>query len=75
MLDGSGVRGVYPSLAGDPIVRLPRAELTLDVVLSGRRAMPGFGGQLPVQQLAAVVTYIRRSWGNRASAVSAADVK
>ena len=35
--------------------------------------MPPFGQALSDDEVAAVVTYIRTSWGNRGSAVSAAD--
>jgi mono/diheme cytochrome c family protein len=75
MTDGSGVPGVYPNLADDPIVRLDSPEPTIEIVLGGREAMPGFGGQLPVQELAAVITYIRHSWHNDASPVTAAQAK
>ena len=37
-------------------------------------AMPAFGWKLGDDQIGAVLTYIRNSWGNAASAVSAADV-
>jgi mono/diheme cytochrome c family protein len=75
MTDGSGVAGVYPNLAGDPIVRLDSPEPTIAIVLGGREAMPGFENQLPVQELAAVMTYIRHSWHNDASPVTAAQAK
>jgi mono/diheme cytochrome c family protein len=37
--------------------------------------MPAHGWKLSDDEVAAVVTYIRNSWGNAASAVSASDVK
>jgi mono/diheme cytochrome c family protein len=37
--------------------------------------MPSFGFRLDDNQVAAVVTYIRNSWGNTASAVDAGMVK
>jgi mono/diheme cytochrome c family protein len=37
--------------------------------------MPAHGWKLSNEQLAAVITYIRNSWGNAASVVSANDVK
>jgi mono/diheme cytochrome c family protein len=37
--------------------------------------MPGFGRQLNDAQVAAVVTYVRNSWGHAASAVAARDVR
>jgi len=36
--------------------------------------MPAWKGQLKDAEIAAVITYIRNSWGNKASAVTAADV-
>jgi len=75
MVDGSGVEGVYPNLDRNPIVRLDSPEPTIDVVLRGREGMPAFGGQIPEQEIAAVITYIRQSWSNHASAVSPAQVK
>jgi mono/diheme cytochrome c family protein len=36
--------------------------------------MPPFAQALNDHEVAAVVTYIRQSWGNRAPAVSSADV-
>jgi mono/diheme cytochrome c family protein len=36
--------------------------------------MPAFGWKLSDAQIAAVATFLRTSWGNRASAVSAATV-
>jgi cytochrome c6 len=75
MTDGSGVAGVYPNLADDPIVRLHSPEPTIEIVLSGREGMPAFEGQLPVQELAAVITYIRHEWHNDASPVTTAQVK
>ncbi len=38
-------------------------------------AMPAFGWQLSEEEVAAVVTYIRTSWGHQASAVSESEVK
>ena len=38
-------------------------------------AMPAFGWLLTDDQVAAVVTYIRNSWGNSAPAVTAGDAK
>jgi mono/diheme cytochrome c family protein len=36
--------------------------------------MPAHGWKLSDDEVAAVVTYIRNSWGNAAAAVSASDV-
>jgi mono/diheme cytochrome c family protein len=36
--------------------------------------MPGFAAKLNDEQVAAVATYVRNSWGNKAGAVLAKDV-
>jgi mono/diheme cytochrome c family protein len=42
---------------------------------SGQVPMTPFGGMLKDDEVAAVVTYVRNSFGNKASAVSPARVK
>jgi mono/diheme cytochrome c family protein len=75
MVDGSGVEGVYPNLDRNPIVDLDSPEPTIDIVLRGREGMPAFAGQIPDQEIAAVITYIRQAWSNHASSVSPSQVK
>jgi alcohol dehydrogenase (quinone), cytochrome c subunit len=75
MMDGRGVRGVFPNLAGNPIVTLESPEATIETVVDGRDAMPAFGGVMPAQRIAAVITYVRHAWGNDASSVTAAQAK
>jgi mono/diheme cytochrome c family protein len=75
MVDGSGVEGVYPNLDRNPIVDLDSPEPTIDVVLRGREGMPAFAGQIPDQEIAAVITYVRQAWSNHASSVSLSQVK
>jgi len=43
-------------------------------VLNGRGGMPAFKSDLTDVQMAMVLTYIRASWGNKASAVTTAQV-
>jgi mono/diheme cytochrome c family protein len=38
-------------------------------------AMPAMGAALPDDDLAAVLTYIRQSWGNKATAITPEQVK
>jgi len=79
--DGKGQPGLFPSLAGSPAVQSTDPSSLLRVVLYGTRsvatddaptapAMPAFGWLLNDRQAAAVVTYVRNSWGNAAAAVS-----
>jgi len=73
--DGTGYTGVYPNLAGNPIVTLDSPEPMIEIVTEGREAMPAFGGQIPEQNIAAVISYVRQAWSNDASAVTPAEVK
>ena len=66
--DGAGVKGAFPALAGDPFVVGDREALA-GVVLSGRGGMPTFKDDLSDADIAAILTYVRSSWGNKAAAV------
>lgn len=61
---GKGVPGAFPALDGSPVVSGPRAE-QIKVVLNGRKGMPPFK-QLSDTELAAVITYTRNNWSNKA---------
>ena len=73
--DGRGYDGIYPNLAGNPIVRLEDPSPVIDIVTRGRGAMPSFSEQLPDHKLAAVISYIRSAWGNDEPGVRPAQVK
>ncbi|HEY4541749.1 MAG TPA: cytochrome c oxidase subunit II [Noviherbaspirillum sp.] len=62
--NGQGVPGAFPALAGSKVVNGPRAE-QVNVLLHGRNAMPSFK-QLNDTEIAAVITYTRNSFGNKA---------
>jgi cytochrome c oxidase subunit 2 len=72
---GKGVPPAFPPLAGSPVVT-GAEEAQIDVVLNGRpnTAMQSFK-QLNNVDLAAVITFTRNSWGNKASEVQPAEVK
>jgi len=83
--DGKGTPNLFPSLNGSPVVQQTDPTTLLHVVLRGALsvgtkpaptapAMPQFGWILNDNELAAVVTYMRNSWGNSAPAVSASQV-
>ena len=85
-IDGNGVPNLFPSLVKAPQVHAPDPTSNIRVVLRGVRsaatereptapAMPSFDWQLKDDQIAAVLTYIRNSWGGAAPAVSADDVR
>ena len=71
--DGMGVKGAFPALAGDPFVVGPKVN-PVTRVLNGRGGMPTFKADLTDDQIAAILTYVRASWGNHADAVKPADV-
>jgi mono/diheme cytochrome c family protein len=67
---GQGIPGVFPSLAGDAFVK-GDPSIVVSTVLSGRNGMPSFRNELDDAQLAAVISFIRSSWGNNAKPVTA----
>lgn len=84
--DGRGKGDAYPPLDGNVSVTEPTGINAIRVVLSGGFApvtkdnprpysMPPFAQKLTDDDAAAVVTYIRQAWSNKASAVSPADVR
>jgi len=76
MPDGRGATGAgtYPSLARN--AKLEAAGYPILLVVNGHKAMPAFGQAMTDDQIAAVVNYVRSSFGNAyADRVSADDVK
>jgi cytochrome c oxidase subunit 2 len=65
-----------PALAGNKLVT-GAEEGPIDTVLDGRpnTAMQPFKLALSDAEIAAVITYLRNSWGNKASEVQSAEVK
>jgi mono/diheme cytochrome c family protein/glucose/arabinose dehydrogenase len=75
--DGMGRAGVAKPLVGSPWATGPTAR-AVRIVLHGKEGqmlMPPVGSTLSDDQIAAVLTYVRRAWGNAASPVSPAEVK
>src|ERR1700677_690291 len=83
--DGRGYEGVFPSLAGNPVVATDNPLSLISIVLLGSQtsrtsttpaqfAMPAFGWRLSDQEVADVATFVRSSWGNRADAIDEAQV-
>jgi mono/diheme cytochrome c family protein len=68
--DGSGWSNLYPNLAGNPIVTLHDPAPIITTVRYGQGSMMGFRDKISSDDIAAVLTYIRNSWGNSAPAVS-----
>ena len=83
--DGEGTPGLFPSLNGTPVVQQTDPTTLIHIVLRGGlsvatkqaptgAAMPAFAWVLKDDQVAALVTYIRNSWGNAAPTVNADTV-
>ncbi|MEK6314737.1 MAG: cytochrome c [Burkholderia gladioli] len=83
--DGAGAMPTFPGLAGNAAVLGANPDSLIHLVLSGSHmpstsraptplAMPAFGWRLSDAQVAEVLSFVRASWGNRASAVSAEAV-
>jgi mono/diheme cytochrome c family protein len=83
--DGGGVPNMSPPLIKTSFV-LGDKEKLIGIVLNGLKnvdindetynnPMPALGPVLKDQEIADVLTYVRNSFGNKASAVTAAEVK
>lgn len=70
---GQGIPGAFPALAGNTFVQGPSSQV-VNVLLNGRGGMPTFRNDLKDEQIAAVITFVRSAWGNKADAVEAAQV-
>ena len=77
--DGQGREKIAPTLVNSRYVIAPDAGVSTRIVLSGKEGsvglMPPLGASLTDEQIAGVLTYIRREWGHTASAVAPDDVK
>ena len=63
----------FPALAGSEFLTGDPTQ-AIQVVLHGRGIMPAFGGTLSNEQIAAVLSYERNSWGNEAEVISPEEV-
>lgn len=64
---GKGVPGAFPALDGSVVVNGPRAE-QINVLLNGRNnKMPAWKATLSDTEIAAVITYTRNNWTNKAA--------
>ena len=86
-MDGLGKPGQAPPLAGSEwvitkgynrLAHIPLAGVSGPISVGGKDwnlNMAAMGAALPDADLAAVLTYIRSSWGNKAGEVTADDIK
>ncbi len=83
--NGKGQPGAFPPLAGnstvtgspDKVIHIVKNGLTGKITVGSSTyngQMPAWKGTLSDADIAHVVSYIRSSWGNHASAVTAAQV-
>jgi mono/diheme cytochrome c family protein len=76
--DGRGKERVAPSLVGSALATAS-ADIPTRILLNGKEGpiglMPPLGQTFTDEQIAAVLTYVRRQWGNSATPVDPALVK
>jgi len=83
--DGRGLAPAYPALAGNRAVTMKQSVNAVRIVLNGGFApgtagnprpygMPPYSHLMNDAEVAAVVTYVRASWGNGAPPVNASEV-
>ena len=83
---GAGIEGTFPPLAGNAVVtgdpakliHIVKYGLTGKIDVAGHSyngMMPDWAKTISDADTAAALTYIRSSWGNKASAISEAQVK
>ena len=82
--DGGGVKGMFPPLNGNPGIIAANPDSLLHITLTGWATpqteahprvyrMPGFA-RLSDGEIAEILSFVRSSWGNQASAISTAQV-
>ena len=86
-VDGMGKPAQAPPFVGSEwvltdrvgqIIRIPLQGLSGSIKVNGVEwalAMPAMGAALSDEDLAAVLTYMRNSWGNKASEITAEQIK
>jgi len=85
MADGRGTPGVFPPLTPGSLATSDVVDVPIGIVLHGMRGPIEIEGAtiesvmqpwglLPDRDIAAILTYVRQSWGNTASPVSAEQV-
>lgn len=86
--NGQGLPGAFPPLAGSEWVQASKPDRIIRIVLNGLEGpihvkgmtyaaapMPAQRDVLSDEQIAAVLTYARQTWGNKASPVTTEEVK
>jgi mono/diheme cytochrome c family protein len=84
-LDGKGIAELFPSIADSSMVKSGDPTTSIRIVLRGARSvgttaqptapgMPSYGKQLDDDEVAAVLTYMRNTWGGAATAITSGQV-
>lgn len=79
--DGNGLAGAFPPLAKSVVVMDDSADKLIQIILQGYDArteygvMPPFADQLTDEEIAAIASYERSSWGNQAPPVTVEQVR
>lgn len=63
---GKGVPGAFPALDGSQVVN-GMQDGQIAILLNGKNGMPAWKATLSDTEIAAVITYTRNSWSNKAS--------
>ncbi|MEY4386649.1 MAG: hypothetical protein RLY20_1932 [Verrucomicrobiota bacterium] len=86
-VDGTGKPGQAPPFVGSEwvltdtigrLIRIPLNGVNGPIKVKGQEwtlSMPAMGSGMTDEELAAVLSYMRNSWGNKASVIKPADVK
>jgi len=76
--DGRGMERMAANLIDSPLALAP-AEVTVRILMNGKEGaiglMPPIGAALSDDQVAAVLTYVRREWGQPGTPVEPGTVK
>ena len=70
---GAGIPGAFPALKGNVLAQGDPA-VVVATVLKGRAGMPAFAASLDDEKLASIISYVRGAWGNKAGAITTAEV-
>ena len=77
--DGRGKEKMAPPLVESRYTAGPDGGAAARILLAGKEGpiglMPPLGGALSDEQIASVLTYVRREWGNTGAPVSVEDVQ
>ncbi|MET0264111.1 MAG: cytochrome c [Duganella sp.] len=70
---GKGIPGAFPALAGNRFVTGDHGQLA-EVLLKGRGGMPDFSENINDRDMAAILSYVRSAWGNKADALTEDEI-